>query len=172
MASRNRKFTKAIKEQFVERLERGGDVTSVCKAIGISRDTFYRHLDQDAAFKERVNDARERANEHVQNALFGEATRPIRADFECKNCRTPNTVTLPGGNVTAMIFWLKCRGGWNDKAAEMQDMVPISVFQDFLDRVFEKIDLHVRDNATKRSLVSALVRSASPEVGTRKGQLH
>jgi hypothetical protein len=45
------------KEKLLEALERTlGIVTSACKDVGVSRDTFYRYYNEDEFFKKSVDD--------------------------------------------------------------------------------------------------------------------
>jgi hypothetical protein len=45
------------KEKLLQALERSlGIVTSACKDVGVSRDTFYRYYNEDEEFKKSVDD--------------------------------------------------------------------------------------------------------------------
>jgi hypothetical protein len=45
------------KEKLLQALERSlGIVTSACKDVGVSRDTFYRYYNEDSDFKKSVDD--------------------------------------------------------------------------------------------------------------------
>lgn len=45
------------KKKLLEALERSlGIVTSACKDVGVSRDTFYRYYNEDSEFKKSVDD--------------------------------------------------------------------------------------------------------------------
>lgn len=60
------------------------------EAIGVSHVTLRKH------FRKELDSAEVRANTTVATKLFD---------------------LCEAGNVTAIIFWLKCRAGWKDQAA-------------------------------------------------------
>jgi len=66
----------------------GGNISEVCKATGISRRTFYDWKEQYPEFRDGVEDVVEAVIDTVESALY-------KGILE--------------GNVTAQIFFLKCR---------------------------------------------------------------
>jgi len=50
------------KVKALELLQKGTNVTNICKEVGISRPTFYAWLNNDADFK--------KAKEHIENTLL------------------------------------------------------------------------------------------------------
>jgi hypothetical protein len=93
------KFTKDVREAFLELLRKGNSRTAAMNACDISRYTLYNHMKADAEFKQAVSDAEVDAIDIVEDALFEKCMR---------------------GNTTAIVFFLKCRRGkkWNDKLKE------------------------------------------------------
>jgi len=82
--------TKRLKEQFIKAYaEQKGFICEVCKAVGISRQTFYRWKKNDKTFCEIVEDIEEGLIDFVESKLF---TRIEKED------------------ITAIIFFLKTKG--------------------------------------------------------------
>lgn len=52
------KWTKERRDAFLQLAARGYDVSKICRAIGISRKTFYRWCEQHQEFAEQVEKAR------------------------------------------------------------------------------------------------------------------
>lgn len=78
------------KKAMIEALEKSlGIVTSACKAVGISRMTHYRWLEEDSDYKKSVDDISEVAKDFVESQLF----KQIREN-----------------NPTSTIFFLKTKG--------------------------------------------------------------
>ena len=77
---------------------RGLSRDQIAAALGISRDTVFRRLKDSATFATLIKEGEALGLKAVSNALFEAALN---------------------GNVTAMIFFLKCRASeqWNDKQA-------------------------------------------------------
>jgi len=73
---------------------RGLTDRQIGELLGVSRATISRRKSDDDAFETAIKKGRARGVEQVANALFEQAL---------------------SGNTTAMIFFLKCRGGWNEK---------------------------------------------------------
>ena len=82
--------TKRLKEHFIKAYaEQKGFISEVCKAVGISRQTFYRWKNKDKTFCEIVEDIEEGLIDFVESKLF---TRIEKED------------------ITAIIFFLKTKG--------------------------------------------------------------
>ena len=82
--------TKRLKEQFIKAYaEEKGFISEVCKAVGISRQTFYRWKKNDKTFNEIVGDIEEGLIDFVESKLFK------RIEKE---------------DITAIIFFLKTKG--------------------------------------------------------------
>ena len=94
--NRVEKFDEHKKEKFFELLREGGRRMHSCKAVGISHQTFYNHIDKDKDFARKVSEAEMQANELVEHALFKKAV---------------------SGNTTAIQVWLynRCPDRWTDK---------------------------------------------------------
>jgi hypothetical protein len=76
-----------IKKKLLESLELTlGIVTPACKSVGISRDTYYEYLKNDAEFAEKVADIKNVTADFVESKLFKQ---------------------IEEGNTTAIIFYLK-----------------------------------------------------------------
>lgn len=59
------------KELLLIALEKSlGIVHTACKEVGVSRDTFYRYLKEDAVFKAKVDDLNEVTLDFVENQLL------------------------------------------------------------------------------------------------------
>jgi hypothetical protein len=54
------------KEHFLDIFRLTANISAACKAVGISRDTFYRRRDSDKAFAEELIEAREDAIEALE----------------------------------------------------------------------------------------------------------
>lgn len=90
------KINLELKELIVQHLNEGGIVGTAAKKFGVSRRGIYAAMERDNIFRHRVNDARDITDDQVVSYLY-EAAK--------------------GGNVTAMIFWLKNRRSneWRDQ---------------------------------------------------------
>lgn len=89
------KFEKELQTEFCNCISRGLRVSHASAACGISRSTFYRHLETDPEFKLAYEDAEETANDNVEHALYTAAME---------------------GDVKAQQIWLynKRRNAWAD----------------------------------------------------------
>lgn len=59
------------KENLLKALERSlGIVTSACKEVGVSRETFYRYYNEDEDFKAKVDDINNITLDFVETQLF------------------------------------------------------------------------------------------------------
>lgn len=78
------------KKALIEALESTlGVVTSACKKVGLSRNTFYEYCKQDTEFKKQVDDIENIALDFVESQLHKQ---------------------ISDGNTTATIFYLKTKG--------------------------------------------------------------
>lgn len=79
-----------LKKQMVEALEKSlGIVTSACKAVGISRETHYRWLREDEAYKMAVDSIEDIALDFAESQLHKQ---------------------IKEGEVSSTIFYLKTKG--------------------------------------------------------------
>lgn len=106
-----------IKKMFAN----GAIIEDVCKALDISRPTFYRMKEKHPDFKEAVEEGYEMQADKVEGALYKSAIGYKYTERTVKD--TPNgteviesTKERPGSN-TAQIFYLKNirPDKWNDK---------------------------------------------------------
>lgn len=104
-----------IKKAFIEAyITSRCNVAKSCKAVGISRTTFYNWCSEDKEFDKAVSDAFEETLDLVEGELLRQIVR---------------------GNVTATIFFLKTKGksrGYVEKDAEKSQN---SEFEQLLDRI-------------------------------------
>lgn len=96
MAKKAYKLTKKMKKKIIEMLEEGQTLIEIAKALGISRTAIWYARKQDSEFDKQVVEARDKAVEMVEDALFLKAM---------------------SGDTTAMIFYLKNRAPerWSDR---------------------------------------------------------
>lgn len=84
---------KRMKEQkalFLELFkDKAGNITQCCKALGVSRVTYYRWCDEDYLFKEDILAVREGLVDFAENTLL---------------------TLIKGGHPGATIFFLKTQG--------------------------------------------------------------
>ena len=94
----------AKKQKMVEALEKNlGIVTAATKVAGISRQTHYRWLEDDAEYKAAVEAIPEIVLDFAENTLY---------------------TAIQNGNMTATIFFLKTRGkdrGYIERIDDRQD---------------------------------------------------
>lgn len=77
------------KREFIEVYEKtNGHISDTCRAVGISRQTYYNHLDTDKEFALKVADKEAHLNDEIRNVLIAKAAE---------------------GDMTAVIFYLKKR---------------------------------------------------------------
>lgn len=97
-----------LKKHFIDVLSKGrGIISSACKSVDISRQTYYNWLEADPDFKEAVEDVNEAAIDFVESKLMEKIN-----GVECATV-TPKGETLvydqPPSD-TAIIFFLKTKG--------------------------------------------------------------
>ena len=78
------------KEQLLEALTKSlGIVSTACLSVGVSRTTYYKYYNEDEQFKSQVDDISDIAIDFAESQLFE---------------------LIKGGNITAVIFYLKTKG--------------------------------------------------------------
>lgn len=78
------------KKAILQALEKTlGVVTTACKNVGVSRETYYKYLREDDSFREKVEDIENIALDFAESKLHGQ---------------------INGDNITAIIFYLKTKG--------------------------------------------------------------
>ena len=78
------------KEQLLEALTKSlGIVSTACLSVGVSRTTYYKYYNDDKQFKNQVDDISDIAIDFAESQLFE---------------------LIKGGNITAVIFYLKTKG--------------------------------------------------------------
>ncbi len=118
----------AQKNKFIKALEEcKGIVSTACRKIGISRQTYYKWLKNDPDFETLCNDISEEAIDFVESKLLEK---------------------IEQGDTTAIIYFLKTKGkkrGWSEKTeAEPQreirpeQLLPIDLRKKVLENL-EKI---------------------------------
>ncbi|MGJ1078770.1 hypothetical protein ACR77U_12065 [Enterococcus faecium] len=94
----------------VERLASEGKTQAqIAACLGISETTFYGRKRENADFEEAIKKGQESATDQVENVVFKEAI---------------------GGNMTAAIFWLKCRrpDRWSDRQKlDLTSSTPVQI---------------------------------------------
>lgn len=98
------------KESYIKQLhEAFGNVSKACKAVGLSRTTIYRWMQEDEEFKESVENINEYIVDTVENHLFDQ---------------------IKDGSTAATIFYLKTKGkhrGYVEKT-EVDNNVTVKEF--------------------------------------------
>ena len=94
----------------VERLASEGKTQAqIAACLGISETTFYGRKRENADFEEAIKKSQESATDQVENVVFKEAI---------------------GGNMTAVIFWFKCRrpDRWSDRQKlDLTSSAPVQI---------------------------------------------
>ena len=107
--------TEHIKKGLISALEKNlGIVSSACKALGISRTTYYKYYNDDDEFKAQVNNINESVLDFAESKLFE---------------------LIESGNVAATIFFLKTKGknrGYTEKHV-MENEIPEKIEVVFVD---------------------------------------
>jgi hypothetical protein len=88
-----------IKNSDIEPLigEKNGNVAAIARALHVQRNTIYDHIAKSPKLAKMLEDSRQTMLDNVESSLYREVL---------------------GGNVTAMIFWLKTQGkrrGWVER---------------------------------------------------------
>ena len=78
------------KARVLEMLEKSlGVITTACKAANISRQSFYRYVNEDEEFASKVRDIENVSLDYAESQLF---------------------TLMKGGNAASVIFYLKTKG--------------------------------------------------------------
>ncbi len=90
---RKKKFTELRKSRFIELLEQGNTIASICEGLGIDSSTYRKERRADPEFARQVDSVKDVRVEFVADSLYQSAL---------------------AGNVTAQIFFLCNRdpGNW------------------------------------------------------------
>ena len=94
-----------------------GNVSTACKMVGLSRETFYRWRREDEAFQDAVNEVDEANIDFAETALL-------------KNIRE--------GKETSLIFYLKTKGKDRGYIERVEQEVTINPFEDVMKRVAKR----------------------------------
>jgi hypothetical protein len=90
MNTKKKETTQARKDAFIEILRaNGGNVKQSCIKANIGRSTYYAWIDDDYIFEKRVKNINEELLDFAESKLMEHITN---------------------GQLTAIIFYLKCRG--------------------------------------------------------------
>jgi transposase-like protein len=76
------KYTPERIENIEKCLKKGASIMSTCRAVGISKDTFYEWMKTKPDFSDRVEKAMNVPNKKVENALYRKAAGLIRIKEE------------------------------------------------------------------------------------------
>ena len=82
------------KKQFIRQIREVPIISSVCQKIGISRQTFYRWLEEDEEFKEAVDNAKKIGRDSINDLAESSLINNIKQ-----------------GNTTATKYWLSNNHG-------------------------------------------------------------
>lgn len=95
----------AVKKAFIENMQRTlGNITESCKAVNISRSTFYEWRDHDEEFARQIADVEESCIDFAESKL---------------------KQRIAEGDTSANIFYLKTKGrnrGYNEKVEYVGEM--------------------------------------------------
>jgi hypothetical protein len=81
MQGKKKLMIEALKHQL-------GNVTLACKEVGITRDTHYRWIKEDAEYKEETTNLDDFVIDYVENELYKKISK---------------------GDTACILFWLKCK---------------------------------------------------------------
>ena len=104
------------KEQLLQALTKSlGIVSTACASVGMSRTTYYKYYNDDEQFKSQVDDISDIAIDFAESQLFE---------------------LIKGGNITAVIFYLKTKGkkrGYVEKQEiDLGDNFPNNITVEFV----------------------------------------
>jgi transposase-like protein len=119
------------KERFLQMLKKtGGIIVKACESADVSRSQYYRWMEQDESFKERVDEINEGMIDFVESKLMQQ---------------------INAGDTTATIFFLKTKGkhrGYHEKIqldGNMSNDVRISFVAANSDFAKSETDIDVGD---------------------------
>jgi len=86
-------------EEWLEAFKSQWTITGTCKRIGINPDTYYEWAKKYPEFKKRKEEIEKEQTDFVEAKLYE---------------------AINGGNLGAIIFYLKCRGGekWKERTIQ------------------------------------------------------
>jgi hypothetical protein len=105
-----RKNKKILAETFQKK---GCNISATCLALGISRPTFYRWLEEDKKLREKVEEVEEALIDNVESKLLKKITDE---------------------DMTAIIFYLKTKGKNRGYVERVEQEVSVSPFLDLMKR--------------------------------------
>lgn len=89
------KERKALKAEFLEAMEQSmGMLTTSARRVGISKETVSNWREADTDFDTAIKEIYDRNKEYVEGQLM---------------------TAIKNGNVASMMFYLKCKGGYQEK---------------------------------------------------------
>lgn len=89
------KERKALKAEFLEAMEESmGMLTTSARRVGISKETVSNWREADPDFDTAIKEIYDRNKEYVEGQLM---------------------TAIKNGNVASMMFYLKCKGGYQEK---------------------------------------------------------
>lgn len=96
-----------IKKKMIEALKKSlGVVSTACDNVEISRQTHYRWLSEDPAYKQEVEDISDEAIDFVESKLFEKING---VTIQTSNSKGEPTVYDQAPSDTAIIFYLKTK---------------------------------------------------------------
>lgn len=106
------------KEMFVSLYSQlMGHVSNTCSAVPISRDTYYRWLEEDKAFAQAIMESEMNLNDEIRDVLINKAA---------------------SGDMTAVIFYLKKRHP--DFKEQPQSLIQVNNFKDHVDAELKEFE--------------------------------
>mgnify|MGYP000867944231 CR=1 FL=1 len=120
------KYSQEMHDRYCAMAEQGATESEIAAALGVNTDTLYEWASKHPIFSEARKAARDKANDHVEAALFKMATglkHRVVKPMEVKDGDGVSHIELVEyeerlpPNPTSMIFWLKNRrpDRWRDK---------------------------------------------------------
>jgi len=128
---KNRRYEskKRKKERLLMALENSlGVITTACKAADLSRDTYYKYINEDPEFEAQVNQIKEMAVDFVESKLYQH---------------------IQGGDVTSTIFYLKCKAK-NRGYVEKMEVENTHKIEQILIEPYKKLDEHKTTDSSKK----------------------
>lgn len=133
-AKKGRESTRVKKTVFLEAFEATGSIVRACERMEIARRTYYNWL-KDPDFSSRVNEIRESLIDLAESGLME---------------------LVKGGNVTAIIFMLKCLGK-SRGYVERQEVVDIKAFEEMsvtvARAVKEALEKYIPDEGLRKEIL-------------------
>lgn len=117
--------------------KKAGNVSEACAAVGIDRSTYYHWRKRYPEFQEAVEEVNEFLVDFTESKLFGK---------------------IQGDNLTAMIFFLKCKGkhrGWVEKSEQEHTLLLDSISAKF-DAIIDTVHEVEPDERKRRALLQRI----------------